>query len=186
MQIVATMFWRRIDLPGHDACRLERHGDGWRLDGAAVFCNNDGRAARLDYRVHCDGAWHAQWGRVRGWVGTSAVDVAIARSAKGGWSLNDQAMPELAHCIDLDLGFTPATNLLQLRRLNLAIGESAEAPAAWVDLDGDSLSPLEQHYERRSATAYWYRAPRFDYAAMLVVTPDGFVSDYPELWASGH
>ena len=117
MQIVATMFWRRLDLPGHDACRLEKHGNGWQLDGAAVFRNEDGRPARLDYRVHCDNAWHAQWGRVRGWVGSAAVDFAIARGGNGEWSFNDQVVPGLAHCTDLDLGFTPATNLVQLRRL---------------------------------------------------------------------
>ena len=35
----------------------------------------------------------------------------------GDWKLNDVPVPELAHCVDLDLGFTPATNLMQLRRL---------------------------------------------------------------------
>ncbi|RZL88650.1 MAG: hypothetical protein EOP82_22590 [Variovorax sp.] len=184
MQTVATMYWRRLDLPGHDACRLEKHGDGWQLDGAAVFRNDDGRPARLDYRVHCDKAWHARWGKVRGWIGAAAVDFAIARGANGEWSFNDQVVPGLAHCTDLDLGFTPATNLLQLRRLNLKGGEGAEAPAAWVDLGDDSLSPLVQHYERRSDTDYWYQAPRFDYAAMLVVTPEGFVSHYPDLWVA--
>lgn len=182
MQIVATMFWRRLDLPGHDACRLEKHGNGWQLDGAAVFRNEDGRPVRLDYRVHCDSAWHAQWGRVRGWIGSAAIDFAIARGSNGEWSLNDQVAPGLAHCTDLDLGFTPATNLLQLRRLNLKTGESAEAPVAWVDVDGDSLTPLAQTYERRSDTDYWYQSPHFDYAAMLIVTPEGFVSRYPDLW----
>lgn len=182
MQVIATMFWRRIDVPGHDACRLERHGDAWQLDGAAVFRDVDGRPARLDYRVHCDKTWHAQWARVRGWVGSAAVELAIARRANGEWFLNDEPVPGLGHCTDLDLGFTPATNLLQVRRLNLKPDEGSEATAAWVDIGDDSLVPLVQRYERRSETEYWYQAPRFDYAAMLVVTPDGFVSSYPDLW----
>ncbi|MGK6309353.1 putative glycolipid-binding domain-containing protein [Variovorax sp. DT-64] len=182
MQIVATMFWRRLDLPGHDACRLEKHSDGWQLDGAAVFRSENGQPARLDYRVHCDKAWHAKWGRVRGWVGSLPVDFAIARAANGEWSLNDQRMPDLAHCTDLDLGFTPATNLLPLRRLNLQVGESAEAPAAWLDLDDEGLSALAQHYERRSEIEYWYQSPRFDYEGLLLTTPDGFVTHYPTLW----
>ncbi len=178
------MCWRRLDLPGHDACRLEAHGDGWRLDGAAVFRSGNGQPARLDYRVHCDRTWHARWGRVRGWVGGLAVDVALARTGGGEWTLNDRPVPGLAHCIDLDLGFTPATNLAQLRRLNLAVGESAEAPAAWLDLEGEGLEALAQHYERRGEAEYGYRAPRFGYEGVLVVTPEGFVSDYPTLWRS--
>ncbi|MCY1380818.1 putative glycolipid-binding protein [compost metagenome] len=88
----------------------------------------------------------------------------------------------MSHCVDLDLGFTPATNLLQLRRLNLAPGESADAPAAWVDIEDGGLSELMQRYERRGEGTYAYEAKRFDYAEVLGVTADGFVSDYPRLW----
>ena len=89
------------------------------------------------------------------------------------------------HCVDLDLGFTPATNLLALRRLHLATGESADAPAAWIDLDNGALSELPQRYERRGDADYWYTAQRFDYQAMLNVTPEGFVTPYPTLWQPG-
>ncbi|MET3442457.1 hypothetical protein ABIC94_003244 [Variovorax paradoxus] len=183
MQTVASILWRRLDAPGHDACRLERNAAAWQLDGAAVFRLEDRRIAQLHYRVRCDLHWHTQWGTVRGWLGAAAIDLSIARDAHGHWKLNDEAVPDLSHCVDLDLGFTPATNLLQLRRLNLAKGEGADAPAAWVDLDGGGmLSELKQRYERTANDAYAYEAKRFDYAAMLRVTEDGFVHDYPGLW----
>jgi hypothetical protein len=121
---------------------------------------------------------------VKGWIGSAAVDFAIARGTGGNWTLNEEVTPGLAHCIDLDLGFTPSTNLLQLRRLHLEQGESGDAPAAWLDVGEESLTPLVQHYERRSDTGYWYRAPRFGYAEMLLVTTDGFVSLYPNCWQS--
>jgi hypothetical protein len=174
MQTVASILWRRLDAPGHDACRLERNATAWQLDGAAVFRLEDQRIAQLH--------WHAQWGTVRGWLGSAAVDLSIARDARGHWKLNDEAVPDLSHCVDLDLGFTPATNLLQLRRLNLAEGEGADAPAAWVDLEGGVLSELVQRYERTASDQYAYEAKRFDYAAMLGVTSDCFVRDYPGLW----
>jgi hypothetical protein len=182
MQTIATIFWRRLDAPGHDACRLERHGESWQLDGAAVFRHSDGQPARLDYRVFCDKAWHTKWGRVRGWIGSGAVDFSIARNARGDWTLNDEVVPELGHCIDLDLGFTPSTNLVQLRRLNLKKGEAADVPAAWIDLDGDSLSALLQRYTRQSDGEYDYEAKRFDYKDTLKVTAEGFVMHYPGLW----
>ncbi|MDQ0571839.1 hypothetical protein QFZ42_003673 [Variovorax paradoxus] len=185
MQTVASILWRRLDAPGHDACRLERNANAWQLDGAAVFRLEDHRIAQLHYRVRCDLHWHAQWGTVRGWLGGTAIDLSIARDARGHWKLNDEAVPDLSHCVDLDLGFTPATNLLQLRRLNLSKGEGADAPAAWVDLDGGGvLSELMQRYERTGEDEYAYDAKRFDYAATLRATPEGFVRDYPGLWSA--
>jgi hypothetical protein len=88
----------------------------------------------------------------------------------------------LKGCLDVDLGFTPATNLLQLRRIGLKIGEKAEVPVAWWDLDSRELSLVQQSYERRAEQAYWYESPRFGYAAMLEVAPSGFVLEYPGLW----
>ena len=182
MQTLASILWRRLGQPGHDVCRLERQGDNWQIDGGAAFRHEDGRVAQLHYRVRCDRAWHTQWGTVRGWLGGEGIDLSIVRDAHGGWKLNDAPAMELGHCVDLDLGFTPATNLLQLRRLHLAPGEAADAPVAWLDLDGGGLSELQQRYERRSERDYWYTAPRFDYEAMLEVTPDGFVRRYPAVW----
>jgi hypothetical protein len=182
MSTIASILWRRLGKPGHDVCRLERQGDSWQLDGGAAFCHADGRLAQLHYRVRCDRAWHTQWSTVRGWIGSEAIDLSITRSAQGGWKLNDAPVAELGHCVDLDLGFTPATNLLPLRRLHLEDGEGADAPAAWLDLESGSLSELQQRYERRGESDYFYAAPRFDYSGTLQVTADGFVSRYPELW----
>ncbi|RYF31787.1 MAG: hypothetical protein EOO26_12815 [Comamonadaceae bacterium] len=182
MQIVASILWQRLDAPGHDACRLERSDTAWQLDGAAVFRQADGQIAQLHYRVRCDRNWHTQWGTVRGWLGSRAIDLSVVRRADNHWTLNDAPVPDLAHCVDLDLGFTPATNLIQLRRLQLAAGEGASAPAAWLDLEEGGLTLLDQRYERRGEADYHYQADRFDYAAVLAVSPEGFVRDYPGLW----
>jgi uncharacterized protein len=84
--------------------------------------------------------------------------------------------------IDLDLGFTPATNLLQLRRLALADGQAAEAPVAWLDVAVGTLTVLPQRYERRGDATYWYEAPSVPYTGLLEVTPTGFIRRYPDLW----
>ena len=55
-------------------------------------------------------------------------------------------------------------------------------PVAWLDVSTATLTLLEQRYERRSETAYWYEAPRFTYAALIEVMPIGFVRRYPQLW----
>jgi hypothetical protein len=69
-----------------------------------------------------------------------------------------------------------------LRRLALAKGRAEDVPVAWLDVSAGTLELLSQRYERRAKGAYWYEAPRFDYAALLEVTPSGFIKRYPELW----
>ncbi len=181
MRTVASIRWRRLDTPGHDACRLQCDGASWQLDGAAECRHEDGRLAQLHYRVRGDPHWRSRSATVRGWLGDAAVDLSIGRSAYD-WILNGNPVRGLGHCEDLDLGFTPATNLFQVRRLHMAIGQAADASAAWIDLDGGNLSELVQRYERRGKLSYWYSAPRFEYAALLEVTRDGFVRRYPDLW----
>jgi len=119
---------------------------------------------------------------VRGWIGDRTVELSIERSAGGAWTLDGEEMPGLRDCMDLDFGFTPSTNLLQLRRLALDKGQGAGAPAAWLDVSTGTLEVLVQRYERRSETQYWYEAPRFNYAEMLEVDDVGFVRRYPSLW----
>jgi len=179
--VIGSMLWRRLDCAGHDACRLEQVEDGWRLDGTAVF-SAEGEPARLAYQVCCDRRWYTTRGSVIGWIGERALRFAIERSADGLWTVNGTEVRNLDGCVDLDLGFTPATNLCQLRRLALRPGESAPAPVAWLDPDRGTLEILHQQYERRTENAYWYEAPRFSYAALLEVTSVGFVRHYPGLW----
>ena len=176
-----SILWRRLDAPGHDACRLERIDDGWELDGVAVFRHDDAPAC-LAYHIACDDAWFTRHGAVHGWLGTRAIDLRVRRTADGVWTLNGEVMPHLDGYVDLDLGFTPATNLLQLRRLALEEGQATDAPVAWLDVPAGTLEVLHQRYDRRSQRSYWYEAPRFDYAASLEVSPSGFTLQYPGLW----
>ena len=179
--VVDCILWRRLDSPGHDACRLERIDGGWQLEGTAVFRHEDG-AARLAYRVTCDARWHSREGRITGWIGTREIDVTVLHSADGRWLLNGAAVAGLDGCVDLDFGFTPATNLFQLRRVDLAVGESADVPVAWLDVPECTLSVLHQRYERRTEREYWYEAPRFEYTTMLEMSATGFAQRYPPLW----
>ena len=176
-----SILWRRLDGPGHDACRLEEADEGWRLDGAAVFRHRD-VPAKLVYEVTCDPAWRTRSGRVEGWLGGDPVRICITRTAGGEWRAGDALASLPPDLVDLDLGFTPATNLLPLRRLALATGAGADAPAAWLDVETGRLEALVQRYERRSETGYRYESPGVGYAALLDVGPLGFVRRYPGLW----
>jgi hypothetical protein len=176
-----SILWRRLDAPGHDACRLVETVDGHRLDGAAVF-HHDGTAAVLAYELDGDAAWRTRAGTVRGWLGARPVAYSVRRIGDGVWTLNHRVVPALDGCVDLDLGFTPATNLFQIRRIALPEGQAVDVPVAWLDVAAGTLDVLEQRYERRSQDSYWYEAPRFAYAALLEIDAVGFAHRYPGLW----
>jgi len=180
MAVVASIVWRRVDLPGHDACYLEPEGSGWRLHGTAVFKHVQG-PSELAYAIRCDEGWHTLEGRVRGNIGGKPVLTSITRTARG-WSVNGTLQPDLEGLTDLDLGFTPATNLPHMRRHTMHIGERVDAPVAWFDVDTGTLAPLPQFYERRGNTIYWYEAPTNEYEGRLEMAPNGFIRHYPQLW----
>jgi uncharacterized protein len=184
-----SVLWRRLDTPGHDACSLsslagsggDQRASGWQLEGAAAF-RHDGEPAWLAYRVACDADWSTREGHVRGWLGTRPVEFTIVRPVQGDWTLNGEAVAGLGHLVDLDFGFTPATNLPQLRRVALAEGRAEDVPVAWLDVSAGTLTQLPQRYERRAGGAYWYESPSTGYAALLEIDAIGFVRAYPQLW----
>jgi hypothetical protein len=175
------MRWRRLDVPGTDRCALARSANRWRLTGQAVFADPRG-GARLDYEVQADDRWHTLTGSVHGAVGSRSVALAIERTEDDRWWVNGTLVSGLDGLVDLDLGFTPATNLFPLRRLALRVGDAAGAAAAWLDDEQWVLRRLPQRYERRAADAWWYESPLGGYEGLLRVNDDGFVTDYPGLW----
>ncbi|RJF96795.1 hypothetical protein D3870_20635 [Noviherbaspirillum cavernae] len=178
---VAVFFWRKLDFPGHDACCLFTLADGYRLSGAAVFMES-GRVCQLQYEVVADQAFRTRSASVAGFVGQKAVNVRIASSGDARWEVNGKSRPGLAGCQDVDLGFTPATNLLALRRLALEVGERAEAPAAYLAFPQMKVTMLPQHYKRLSRAEYLYEAPTVGYRGTLRVSPLGAIIEYPGLF----
>ena len=184
---VAVFLWRKLDHPGHDTCRLFKLANGWRLTGASVFLDND-RPCHLEYDVAVDGAWKTRSATVSGHIGRKAIDVRIASAGAGRWKLNGALAGSVSGCVDVDLSFTPATNLIVLRRLALKVGRRAEAAAAYLQFPEMRLVKLPQSYRRIGQAEYEYEAPTVGYAGTLQVLPNKAVSRYPglfELVASG-
>ena len=61
-------------------------------------------------------------GAVRGRIGDDPVEYVVVPTDGGVWTLNDTPVGGLDDLVDLDFGFTLATNLQQLRRGGLAVG----------------------------------------------------------------
>ncbi|HCF26645.1 MAG TPA: hypothetical protein DEV81_05435 [Cyanobacteria bacterium UBA11049] len=176
-----TILWRRLDCPGHDSCCLWKTGDGWQLSGTAIFLFEQ-KPCLLSYEVNTNINWETCTASISGHISKSIITLTIARTSNHSWSINDRELQEAADCIDLDLGFTPATNLIAIRRLSLAVGARSQAPAAWLDFPDFTLKQLEQHYHRLSHDRYEYTSPDTGYADILEVDDYGAIARYPQLW----
>lgn len=172
------MLWRRLDLPGHDTCRIWQDGAVQGLDGVAVWRDPAG-PAHLTYLVSCDAGWITRSVRVHGRVAMQEISLSIHRLDDGSWRVSGEEMPDFNGLQDIDLGFTPATNTLPIRRLMAARQDRAQIAAVWLDPSDWSLKRLPQTYQRSQA-GWHYAAPGF--ATDLAVDADGLVTDYPEMW----
>ncbi|HXQ36015.1 MAG TPA: putative glycolipid-binding domain-containing protein [Anaerolineales bacterium] len=176
-----SILWRRLDHPGHESARLFDQSDTWNLQGTAVF-SYEQLPCRLDYLVVCDSRWHTQSARINGWVGNTLLEIAIAVSADQHWSLNEKEVLGVRGCVDFDLNFSPSTNLLPIRRLDLAVGQEAEVRAAWLRFPSFELEPLLQVYRRIDESTYHYESNGGEFVTELSVNEMGFVVNYPDLW----
>ena len=176
-----TILWRRLDQPGHESARLSLRGSRWYLTGTAVFAHRE-QSCRLDYAVVCDAQWQTVSGRVAGWIGSESVEIELAADSSRHWYLNGIECPPVAGCIDLDLNFSPSTNLLPIRRLDLPIGGEAAVRAAWLRFPGFTLEPLEQLYRRLDEKTYRYESAGGKFMRELRVNAEGFVTSYPDFW----
>ena len=180
MRMIANAFWRRLDVPGHDAARLFQQEAGYCLEGATVF-QHDGVGAALHYRLNLDKTWITRSAQVNGFIGGREI-IHIVTHTDEEWVHNGKVIAGLNALSDLDLGFTPATNLQQIRRMNLAVGQAMDLPVAWLDIESTALVELPQRYERMDATSYWYESPTASYRATLDTDNNNFVIRYPGLW----
>jgi hypothetical protein len=179
--VTGPILWHRLDTPGHESARIFSRDSRWHLTGTAVFVH-ERQPCRLDYSIVCDAEWRTLSGQVAGWVGNEIVDLSISAGLDQEWLLDDTEFPIVAGCTDLDLNFSPSTNLLPIRRLNLAVGEEAAVRAAWLRFPSFTLEPLDQIYRRLDETTWRYESAGGSFVRDLTVNKEGFVTLYPGLW----
>lgn len=167
---MTQMLWRWSDREGHEAVRLE----GRTLMGA-VAVKSDGGVCALAYTIVCDDAWRTRGAQVGGFAGERSLAIDI-RADNGRWTMNGEHVAAVDGCIDIDLNFSPSTNLLPIRRLNLNVGEEATVHAAWLRFPSFTLEPLVQTYRRLAEDRYRYTSASF--TAEITVNEAGLVLEY--------
>lgn len=179
--LLRAVLWRRHDVPSLEHFRLWEDAGGPRLEGTVVAALG-GVALEARYAVACTPAWATRWVRVEIASGTEARGIELRVDDSGAWWLDDRRLGDLDGCPDVDLGITPSTNILPIRRLALDVGEARDVTAAWVRFPDLTVMTLPQRYTRLAEDRYRYESRGGAFVADLDVDELGLVIRYGEFW----
>jgi hypothetical protein len=196
-----SLFWQRKDTTGAehalvDARRgLYARGHQLAVDPIAYSCRYELQTdptwatARLD--VSAEGAGWVRSVRLElaagRWRVTATeqgdLDAALTAAGHARAGLPGMEDPDLLYgAFDVDLGGSPLTNTLPIRRLDLAKAENGVAhrlSVAWVLLPSLEVVQADQIYTALGDGKVRYAGETF--SADLTIDDDGFVVDYPGL-----
>jgi hypothetical protein len=175
--------WEPVEegLRGHDLVLLTAQSRGWLSAHGAVAAVQDGRPWGVHYEISIDSHWRTRFVEITAIDGNGQRKVLLDLDGEGNVVANTRLVPGLAGCLDVDLGATPFTNTLAIRRLRLEVGQSAGARAVWVSAPALELEPLDQTYTRTHVDRYRYEVPASGFSAELTVDDEGLVVDYEGL-----
>jgi hypothetical protein len=180
-QSVVTGLWRWLQGTGLERFEFLRTADEWIFRGTILTLVHDA-AAEARYEITCDHLFRTRGANisVRDGVGERTLKIA---AESGRWYENGIENQTLAGAIDIDLGWSPSTNTLPIKRLGLKIGQtSGEFNAAWVRFPELTLQPLPQEYLRLGDCKYRYSSRGGAFVAELLVDEHDLVLDYEGFW----
>ncbi len=168
--------WRRTDEVRTDEhCTIAVRDAGLSLLGTVLGADG-GLPVRIEYRVLADGAGVTTAVHIRDYRGFTQRQLSLTRDAKGNWTVNGAPDRSLKGCMDVDLGCTPSTSTLPIRRLRLGVGGSKTIQAVLVRFPDLTAEKAAQTYSRPDEFTYHYASGTFE--AEMVVDDDGVVAQY--------
>lgn len=185
--------------------------DAWRAEVSVVELGNDRVRARgtqlgvdplpyrLQYELDTTAGWETHRLQVRSSGAGWSREIDLRHDGAGNWRCEASAtgrapgLPEpggdtapLRGAIDCDLGCSPLTNLMPVRRHALQVHEGEhDLLMAWVDVPSLAATPSPQRYEhvRRTedGSVVRYVGEHRSFVAELELDADGIVRTYPGL-----
>jgi uncharacterized protein len=170
--------WRRSGrVEADELCTVDQHAAGLTLTGIVLGAEDD-VPVHVEYTALTDAEGLTSKVHVTDLRGFRSRTTTLARDARGSWTVDGGQAPALTGCTDIDLGCSPSTNALPIRRLALDVGQSRTVQVAWLRFPQLTVARTVQTYARLGTTRYRYASGGFE--AELTVDHDGFVVDYDE------
>jgi uncharacterized protein len=109
-------------------------------------------------------------------TGAGERRLELLRHPDGGWTVDGHARHDLHGALDCDLGNSPLTNTMPIRRAG-----SGDFVMAWVSVPDLTVHRSPQRYEAIGARRVRYIGLDNDFRADLELDEDGLVVRYPRL-----
>jgi hypothetical protein len=175
------VLWYSPRLDSMEHFRYREEDQGHRLEGIVVL-SRDQTPTTIHYEVVVDAVWGLICANVLCTDLDGETDIGVKTEGERWW-VNGRERTDLAGCTDIDLGWTPATNTLPIRRTRLHVGETSKVAAVWVTFPELAVRRMEQTYSRKSASVWTYSSANF--TADLVMDTNGIVVTYgPDVWST--
>jgi hypothetical protein len=128
--------------------------DGAHREDATIRWENEGFTVvgqvsreRIQYVVRLGALWNVRQFLL--FRDLDEPDLWLANDGTGHWGeMNGAHRDELEGCVDIDLLCTPLTLGITVRRLGLAVGQSAIATAVRIDPDTLQAHAVQHHFHR--------------------------------------
>jgi hypothetical protein len=191
--VLRTVLWQGIWRPGAEWCQLGQTEDGWRIGGTALVAVDD-EPHQVRYDLALDRSWATRDVELAVRTGDGQERrLRLAADERREWKISrrpgdevrsaDNDLAAVRGLSDIDLGFSPSTNTLPIRRFAPAIGEAVDVTAVWVRFPELTIEPLPQRYTRLDEHRYRYESNDGAFVAGLEVDDLGLVVSYEGGWA---
>lgn len=184
-----TVKWCDWSGNGLDYCSFLTNSESSVLDGVVTGSREGSYGAH--YFVLTDACFLTREVRVE-YVGGPRMH--ICTDGEGRWHdvIRNEPIPSLTGCLDVDIGVTPATNTLPIKRLKLAEQASQEIVVAYVPLPTQITGAFLPRIAQQRYTCltlnqrYRYEGIFRKFTADLDLDRHGLVLDYPETFRRVH
>jgi hypothetical protein len=179
----ATAAWQHKEArTGFEVTYFQSVAEGFRIQGCTTAIE-DGETWAVEHAIDLDATGATRRAEISSRSVAGLTSALLESDGAGRWLVGGVHAAHLDGCLDVDLDSSAMTNALPVRRMSLAPGARAAAPAAYVRAIGLAVDRLEQTYRRVSDEAgrqqYDYAAPAFEFTARLTYDESGLVLDYP-------
>lgn len=176
-----SILWHSATLPSTERC-VFREGIRWNRVHGTVLTVLGGGPCEIRYRVECDPRWRTRTTRLRVFSPSTRHRCALRADGEARWELDGAHIPDLDGVFDVDLGFSPCTNTLPIRRLRLEIDQTERIAVAWLRFPQLDVVRSVQVYKRLDRHLYRFDSGSGDFTTQLEVDERGVVIRYGDLW----